>query len=187
MDWVLDHLQLIIAIAGSIAWWLSKNRKGAGEEEASTPEATFDDPELAERTRKIREEIQRKIAERGRGYANEQPVRPQVESDEPPPVIREVVVTQGTPVRRASTVHYEAQRQAEILEEQAALAEKLAEAQMMKTAALKRAQYEAATADHASDARALSRSTVLDDLREPAALRRAFILREVLGPPVALR
>ena len=26
-----------------------------------------------------------------------------------------------------------------------------------------------------------------DDLRDPAALRRAFILREVLGPPVGLR
>ena len=196
MDWVFDNLQVIIAVAGAIAYWLTQRKKeqageptdydGDGQPDNLPREAQFEDPELAERTRKIREEIQRKIAERGRGYANEQPVRPQAEPAEPP-VVREVVVTQNVPARRASTAHYEAQRQAEILEEQAALAEKLAEAQMMKAAAVKRAQYEAATADHSAEARALSRSTVLDDLREPAALRRAFILREVLGPPVALR
>jgi len=32
-----------------------------------------------------------------------------------------------------------------------------------------------------------ARTVVLDDLRSPQALRRAFVLREVLGPPVALR
>ncbi len=58
---------------------------------------------------------------------------------------------------------------------------------VMKAAAQKRARFEEATADHSEAALSLSRSTVLDDLRQPAALRRAFILREVLGPPVALR
>lgn len=188
MDWVLDHLQFIIAAAAAIAWWLNQRRQGkdGAEEEPPHQEATFDDPDLAERTRKIREEIQRKIADRARGYSEEQPTLPPAEPDEPP-VVREVVMTPVPPVRRASTSHYEAQRQAEILEEQATLVDKLREAQAMKAAAMKRAQYEATTADHSSDARTLSRSTVLDDLREPAALRRAFILREVLGPPVALR
>lgn len=188
MDWVFDHLQFIIAAAAAIAWWLNQRRQGKGGEEEMPPhqEATFDDPDLAERTRNIREEIQRKIAERMRGYTEEQPTVPRAEPDEPP-FVREVVIPPVPPVRRASTVHYEAQRQAEILEEQATLVEKLREAQAMKAAAVKRAQYEATTADHSSDARTLSRSTVLDDLREPAALRRAFILREVLGPPVALR
>jgi hypothetical protein len=65
--------------------------------------------------------------------------------------------------------------------------ERLQEAEQMKLAAQKRARYEASTTDHSNVARSLSRSTVLDDLRDPAALRRAFILREVLGPPVALR
>lgn len=184
MDWIFDHIQVLIAIAGVIAYWLNQRRQAHDGEETHT-ETTFEDPDLAERTRKIREEIQRKIAERGRGYAHEQPVRPQAESDEPPPVIREVVVSQPAPRRGLSQV--EVQRQAEILEEQAALAEKLHEAELMKAAAEKRAQFEATTADHTAEARAHTRSTVLDDLREPAALRRAFILREVLGPPVALR
>ncbi len=189
MDWVFDHLQFVIAAAGAIAWWLNQRRKGGMEGDEAPPpqETTFDDPELAERTRKIREEIQRKIAERARGYPAEQPTLPLDVPDEPP-LVREVVVTQTAPVqRRSSTAHLEAQRQAEILEEQATLAERLQEAEQMKLAAQKRARYEASTTDHAGAARSLSRSTVLDDLRDPAALRRAFILREVLGPPVALR
>lgn len=186
MDWVLDHLQIIIAIAGSIAWWLNKNRKGGGEESSPQPEASFDDPELAERTRKIREEIQRKIAERARGYANEQPTRPH-DGPAEPPVVREAAVSPTPPGPRASTAHYEAQRQAEILEQQAALAEKLQEAQVMKAAAIKRAQYEATTADQTAEVQTQTRLMVLGDLRDPATLRRAFILREVLGPPMALR
>jgi hypothetical protein len=189
MDWIFDHLQLVIAAAGAIAWWLNQRRKGGAEGDETEPrpqETTFDDPELAERTRKIREEIQRKIAERARGYPNEQPTLP-LEVPEEPPLVREVVVTQAPPMPRRGLTALEAQRQAEILEEQASLAERLKEAEQMKLAAQKRARYEASTTDHAGAARSLSRSTVLDDLRDPAALRRAFILREVLGPPVALR
>lgn len=190
MDWIFDHLQFLIAVAGAIAWWLNQRRQSQteGEEAAPPPETTFDDPVLAERTRKIREEIQRKIAERARGYPTEQPTLPHDEPAEEPPLVREVVVTQAQAgQRRSSTAHLEAQRQAEILEAQATLAERLREAEQLKIATQKRASYEAATADHSSAARSLSRSTVLDDLRDPAALRRAFILREVLGPPVALR
>lgn len=181
MDWVFDHLQLIIVIAGSVAWWLNQRKQAQAGDEAPPPETSFDDP--AERTRKIREEIQRRIAERARGYPTEQPTRPHVE----PPVVREVMVTPAPLAARRGLSHTEAQRQAEILEEQAALAEKLREAELMKAAAQKRVRFEEATADHSEAALSLSRSTVLDDLREPAALRRAFILREVLGPPVALR
>lgn len=188
MDWVFDHLQFIIAAAGAIAWWLNQRRKGGMEDDEAPPvqETTFDDPELAERTRKIREEIQRKIAERARGYPTEQSTLPLDMPDEPP-LVREVVVTQAPTSPRRGLTALEAQRQAEILEEQATLAERLQEAEQMKLAAQKRARYEAATTDHSGAARSLSRSTMLDDLRDPAALRRAFILREVLGPPVALR
>ena len=60
-------------------------------------EKTFDDPDLAERTRRIREEIQRKIEQRARGYANEQPTVPRREPVAPPPIVREVV---NRPCRR---------------------------------------------------------------------------------------
>jgi hypothetical protein len=191
MDWVSKHLQVIIAIAGAVAWWLTqrKNAQAGGAAEAPpAQEKTFDDPELAERTRRIREEIQRKIEQRAKGYAQEQPRPVAREAAEPPPVIREIYVEPPpAPVLPPVTRRQEAQRNAEILEQQQALMEKLAEARLMKTSAEKRTRFEEATADHAAEARSLSRSTLLDDLREPAALRRAFILREVLGPPVALR
>ncbi|SDS29392.1 hypothetical protein [Opitutus sp. GAS368] len=188
MDWVFNHLQLIIAIAGAIGWWLSQRKQVRAGDEAPPPEQRgFEDPELAERTRRIREEIQRKIEQRAKGYATEQPRLPRAETAEPPPVVREVVITRAAPEMRRGMSQAEAQQQTEILAQQATLADKLREAELMKAAALKRTEFEAATADHSVAARTLSRSTVLDDLRDPAALRRAFILREVLGPPVALR
>jgi len=185
MDWVLEHLRLIFIVGGGVAWWLNQRKQAqAGKDPAPKQEATFDDPELAERTRKIREEIQRKIEQRARGYAHEQPTLPRGEPEAPPPIIREVAMARQ-PVQTSARA--EAQRQAEILEEQATMMEKLREAETMKTSAQKRIEFEATTADHSGAARVASRATVLDDLRTPAALRRAFILREVLGPPVALR
>jgi hypothetical protein len=186
MDWIFDHLQLVFVVGGAIAWSLNQRKQAQAGDEAPPPEqeAGFDDPELAERTRRIREEIQRKIEQRARRYANEQPTLPHSEPVEPPPVIREVVVARQ-PVRAASRI--EAQRQAEILEEQAALMERLREAELMKTAAQRRKLFEESTSDHSVAEQVAIRSTVLDDLRTPDALRRAFILREVLGPPVALR
>jgi hypothetical protein len=185
MDWVLEHLRYIFIIGGGIAWWLNQRKQAqAGVGKPPEQEATFDDPELAERTRRIREEIKRKIEQRARGYAHEQPTLPRGEPEAPPPIIREVAVAKP-PVQTSARA--ETRRQADILEEQAAMMEKLREAEAMKTGAQKRIEFEAATADHSGDARVASRATVLDDLRSPIALRRAFILREVLGPPMALR
>jgi hypothetical protein len=181
MDWILNHLQFVLAVAGALAYWLNERRK-AGQEEAPPPHVskTFEDPELAERTRKIREEIQRKIDQRARGYLQPAAPTPPVTHESSPPVIREVVASR-------SSHRFDVQRQAEILEEQAAMMERLREAELMKAAAQKRVEFETATADHRPELLAQTRSTVVQDLRSPAALRRAFILREVLGPPAALR
>jgi len=192
MDWVFNHLQLVIAIAGAIAWWLSQ-RKGAESGDVPPPgERTFDDPELAERTRRIREEIQRKIEQRARSYPTEQPTRPQEEPELAglPPILRELVeMHQPAPVKptRAATSHLEAQRMAEMLEQQAALAEQLKQAQEMKVAAQRRSQFETEVASKEEQAKVAVLGALGDDLRDPAALRRAIILREILGPPVALR
>ena len=188
MNWILDHLQLVIAIAGAVAWWLNQKKQAQAGEEAPPPEPrSFEDPQLAERTRRIREEIQRKIEQRAKGYATEQPKAPRPAPDAPPPIVREVVGSQTPAKVGAGMTRTEVQRQAEILGQQAALAERLHEAELMKAMAMKRAQYEAATADHSAATLTQTRTTLLDDLHTPEALRRAFILREVLGPPVALR
>ena len=73
------------------------------------------------------------------------------------------------------------------LEQQASLAEQLRQAQEMNAATLRRRQYETEVASKEEAAAVAVRSALGDDLRNPAALRRAFILREVLGPPLGLR
>lgn len=186
MDWVLKHLQLIIAAAGAVAWWLNQRRQTqAADEPKPHPEVAFDDPELAERTRRIREEIQRKIEQRARAYTQQQPTAAEREPVTPPPIIREVVRRQVEP-QPSLAAHLEAQRTAEILEQQATLAEKLRQAAEMKAAAMRRMQYENQVSS-GDQAAVVARGALGDDLRNPDALRRAFILREIIGPPVALR
>jgi len=189
MDWVTNHLQLIIAAAGAVAWWLNQRRQAKTENPDSPPDKNFEDPELAERTRRIREEIQRKIAERAGRYANEQPTLPRDQPAEPPPIMREVIFRQPEPppVSKAATARLEAQRTAEILEQQAAFTEQLRLADEMKAAAARRTQFETQVSSKEEAAATAVRGALGEDLRHPAALRRAFILREVLGPPVALR
>ncbi len=201
MKWIqplLDNIWAVVIIGGVLLQLIQAVTKKKGADEAApgqseqAPEYEFEDPDLAERTRKIREEIQRKIAQRQRGGAEPEmapaPEPATMDTDTPPPFVREVVVSapQPPPLGRSGT-RLDAQRQAEILEQQAAWQEKLSEAKRMKAAVSKRTEFEEATADHSSAKRAATRSTVVGDLRSPEALRRAFILREVLGPPVALR
>lgn len=195
LQWILDNAWTLIIVGTVLAQLFQaimrkKDGSQAPSDEEQPREYEFEDPELAERTRKIREEIQRKIAQRQRGGAgpdaDEAPAPAAYEPEAPPPLIREVVETR--PVATAFTgTRLDTQRQAEVLEQQATLMAKLQEVQRMKASALKRTEFEAATADHGRAARAVSRAGVMDDLRSPDALRRAFILREVLGPPVALR
>ena len=71
MNWISEHLQLILAVAGALAYWLNQRREAEAAREAeknpppaSLAEADADDPFRAE---KVREEIRRKIAERRGG------------------------------------------------------------------------------------------------------------------------
>jgi hypothetical protein len=50
-----------------------------------------------------------------------------------------------------------------------------------------RAADRAAEAESEPALRVAARDHVLADLADPQSLRRAFVLREVLGPPVGLR
>lgn len=202
IEWILDNLFVVFIIAGVLAQLLQAIRKkGQGDEEDVPPvprHGEFEDPELAERTRRIREDIQRRIAERQRGGAPA-PVAPNPYEtepagyEEPPPLVREVVVERPAPppLRVPAPAGYgsrmEAHRAAEILEQQAALADRLRQAEEMKAAALRRAAFEAKTDSPQAKQRQQRRGALLQDLRNPDALRRAFVLREVLGPPVGLR
>lgn len=210
VDWILDNLFTVLIIAGVLSQLIQaiRGKRAQDSEDGPVveppPEAQFEDPELAERTRRIREDIQRRIAERQRGGGGEQtPAAPQMETapasqwagedDAPPPLRREVVREDAPPPfstpapATAGAARFEVQRQAEILEQQAAMAERLRDLEAMKAAAQRRAAFEALSVSQTTVQRERTRGALLEDLRDPEALRRAFILREVLGPPVGLR
>ncbi|MCC6415304.1 MAG: hypothetical protein IT582_05305 [Opitutaceae bacterium] len=175
MDWIKDHLQLVIAVAAAFAYWLN-SRKQQSEEVEPDEKPLQDDrgaaAEAAERARQIREEIRRKIAERSGGGEFNAP-RPVAG---PPPVIRQLEVD---PPPRQPMID------AALLEQQRRLEEQLAELARAKMRAqeIRRADpAKQATAAQVASARGLRA-----ELKDHAALRRAIVLNEVLGPPVGLR
>jgi hypothetical protein len=215
MDWIFENLQIIIVVAGAIAYWLNQRaREKAGEEadydDDGIPERparrdleprTMDggESEQEERARRIREEIQRKIAER-RGqsapppmpepvFAEREPVFGDELSPFPPP-LRPVEVPPPVQTREMVSAYAET----EALERQRRLAEQLEQLQTQRRDA-RRAADHAFHNVHAprsaevvvAGARPLGVRGLGAELRDPRALRRAIVMREVLGPPVALR
>jgi len=183
MDWILNHLQLLIVLGGAVAWWLNQRRALRTGDEAGPPDASQpDDSEQAERTRRIREVIQRKIEQRAQEQA-----RPSTPVEAPPLVqpAAEPVRPVASHARRGMT-KAEERRQAEILEQQASLTVQLQQARDLKQSIARRTVYEAKVTSE-SAAASPTRGSGPDELRDPAALRRAIVLREILGPPVALR
>jgi len=183
-----DYIRLIVAGAGAIAWWLNQRKQSRAAEKAPRKEATFEDPDLAERTRRIREEIQRKIEQRAKAYKESVPAGQSRET--PPALIREVAqrrTVEPPVIASPSATRAEVHRNAEILEEQAALADRLRQAMELKAATARRVQFENQISNEEVPAKPVAVAALTEDLRNPAALRRAFVLREIIGPPVALR
>lgn len=183
MDWLLQHLQLLIAGAGGIAWWLNQRRQSREKPATEQKVERRDDPDFAERTRRIREEIQRKIEERRQGEVSSMPTRRKQPRPIPSVMPPQLSRVEPPPLARAGMTPDEAERSTEMLAKQAALAEQLRQAVEIKTAALRQLR----SGNEISPASKLVRTAVVDDLKDVAALRRAFVLREIIGPPVALR
>jgi hypothetical protein len=175
MDWLLEHPQVLVVVAIAIAALFQKLKQARSQEAAGRTPAT--DPEDAARTRRIQEEIRRRIRER-RGLAPAAPPAPVTAGDEPefpspPPMIEEVrpIVVEPPPVPvadAAATSGYAAEyaRQQQMLQQLRAL--------------------KAAPAPVGA-AVAAPVSRLPTDLRHPAGLRRAIVLREILGPPLGMR
>ncbi len=195
MDWILDHLQIIIAIAAAIAYWLNARRSDkAGEPADYDGDGKPDNVpgggramrdhqqslENAENTRRIQEEIRRRIAERqGGGRVTPPPLAPALRRHEPEP---------GR-YAAAEARREEAQREeAAMLERQRGLAEQLAALQARKAETAREAksvwtqQPEAVATTDSHEGVGLLR-----ELRSARSLRKAIVLREVLGTPVGLR
>ncbi len=175
----LPVLVVILVVVSMVRNAVKVVRKVAAQQ-ASAPRTPADyDPELAERTRRIQEEIRRKIAER-RGLTvapADAPVGPRME----PPVI--FAEEREDPSVTAATNA--------VLERQQQLANQMRALEQARAMEQRRAaQVTVAIRTESESERGLltgSRSNLLADLRDPASLRRAFVLREVLGTPVGLR
>ncbi len=213
MNWILEHLQIVVVIATTVAWWLNQRREAKKTEDGESPGTTRPvagrpkdnspwapvDYEEIERTRKIQDEIRRKIAER-RGEAGPPPV---------PPAQSRPVAPPAAPPRPEPVVARPAERRADrqpwAADDEAAAAqvnrwdERIQELQRTRAQAERRAAEiraaqpavtpvplpaAAAAVDFVEDG---SAEDWLATLRDPHEVRRAIILREVLGEPVGMR
>ncbi len=224
MDWIREHLQLILVVAGAIAVWLNNRQREKqglppdydedGVPDVARPQARPEvrelapvsrdgtDPEQDERVRRIQEEIRRKIAER-RGQAGPPTLppaepRPGSERQEEPfrPVFQETPPPLPRPAERPRPVSFPVEEDiradAAALERQRALAQQLERLEERRREAV-RAAAVAARGDQpvggslAAAAEAGVAGEPSGAFRDPRALRRALVWREVLNSPVALR
>lgn len=212
MSWIADNFGLIVfAIVVYSMWRKAKafldraREEAAARGERSRPEVNTV-PEDARRVREIQEEIRRKIAERRSGGEREVGRTPAQRTFETPalPRVPPADPFGGGTMRRAfaelerrlepapprlseqqqRNTLAQLERQEQLAEQARVLEEsrRLAERRASERAAAARA--EAATAGVKVG---LSREALLADLRNPESFKRAFVLREVLGSPVAFR
>ena len=198
MRWLFENPQLLIVIGGAIAYWLNERRK-AKEKQDMAEEAQREptDDEMAERTRRIQEEIRRKIEER-QGRAPRPSVFDEAEEGEenvegprtvlpPLPSSRPVLVSaeEAPGAAELERVMEQQRRYAEQLDRLAA-ADRAAKAYSSLSAQPEMAVYATAAAAPATKP-AYRESVVRSGLHDRDALRRAIVLREVLGAPKALQ
>lgn len=189
MNWILENLQLVVIVASAFAWWLSQRKKSA-EEDAGPLERPEQPPaDLDEQTRRIQDEIRRKIAER-RG-ARPGPL-------EPPPVPVERRFRPDRPAEPRPAPRREVPEwtsaDAATLERQRHLEEQMRVLEGQRRAVRAKAQeafaYPASPILPAGPSR-LPRARVesewLQLLRDRRSFRQAVVLREILGPPAALK
>ena len=178
MDWVLNNLQILFLVAIAVVAILQRLKKAPEEEEAGrTAPATAEEEQ---RTRRIQEEIRRRIMER-RGLV---PAAPQSgdggEEARPfpsaPPMIEEIRPVRVEPppevAESDAKIAAELKRQRDMIER----IRQLEEATRLRAAPAPVPTLAAEPADRS-----------LPDLQSRGGLRRAIVLREILGPPVGLR
>jgi hypothetical protein len=211
MSWILEHLQILIGVAAAIAYFINRRKHSEAETETPPPRSASNagesSYEQAERTRRVQDEIRRKIAER-RGAVPGVPVNPASKSRIPdlvPPPRVPPLDPFGGPMRRILRKIEEAAEQATpapSAQESAAATNELARQRMLEermremeaTKLVRENQLRTQVALLAKKRSGLNEPSaslpigrLSRALRSPQELRRAIVLREVLGPPVSLR
>ncbi len=203
MNWILEHFQIVLALAGAVAYWLKQRASESGDDDSEVQKKIAEreahekrikeqiygqDAEAAERTRRVQEEIRRRREQREAGApVPQQP--PMLRSERPlaSPVMAPRPVAESIKRPRLKPVHAASPSEAEI-RRQEELAQKMRDLEAAKRAAQFRAKELAAIeASKAESAPPVAPGDLVGELRDPRGLRRAIILREVLGAPLALR
>lgn len=215
MNWFFDHLPtfVIVFMILSFVRTVVKAAKRAQEQEqrkAATAVPRGGDPDAEERTRRLQAEIRRKIAERTCATPTLSRAQPAMRPAETvPPLARRTPELDpfGGPMdrmmRRIEEMAREAQpapepppvveapAMAAVLQRQQQLADQMRALEDARQKEVRRAASiataTAAAATTSAGTRSAARCELLADLRGAKNLRRAVVLREVLGAPVALR
>jgi hypothetical protein len=211
VEWILKNLSVVAVL---VVFAIQVLRAMARARQANTEhEAGRDESAEARQVREVQEDIRRQIERRRR--TGEEPVPPSSpafprngeEVPVPRPHTTQMPEPFGGPLgRMLEELQKKAEqraappppepppvmaRQAAELERQQRLTEQLRVLEESKMLIKRRATQVAAGKQAAAQSEtgllAAARESVLEDLRDPRSLRRAFVLREVLGPPVALR
>ncbi len=211
IEWIFKNLGVaifVVVVVTQLVRGAVRSRKIA-EEKAPAAE----DYDEQRRTREIQERIRRQISER-RGGQSPAPAalppplaREMAPSAAPQPQTTQLPELFGGPLGRmleelqkraqpqpvpieppplvaARANQAELERQAKLAAELQSLEEARADA---RRRAAHRTEVKLVTASSAPVLRTAARGQLLGDLADRQSLRRAFVLREVLGPPVALR
>jgi hypothetical protein len=152
-------LQILIAVAAVIAIW-KKQRRASARSRGEGPAAARADPDEEERTRRVQAEIRRKIAQRGAWEDARADRAPPVA--EPPPVADEAPSAVSLP-----------------------MADGVPD---LPVAPVPATFIQAVPASWEPEPASIAPTVDwLAELRYQRGVRRAMVLREILGPPVALR
>jgi hypothetical protein len=201
MDWFFDHLQIVIFVVVGIFYvlrTLGQKRETGGDREPVTPASPDHESAEAERTRRIQEEIRRRILARQRGETTPAPV-PGRMSDTPSrrrafPRGEETASARPTPppvptAKRASML---ASADETVLQQQRDLQEKLAS---IRAASAKSARLVEQVSGRASAPMHLQRPDQGNSrarrlrrrLAGTSSIRDAILLREIIGPPLGMQ
>ena len=215
MEWLLNHPEVLVALAGALAFLSKKRRQQPRDTSQSAgqgqPSRVFDsedrrvDEEI--RARQIREEMLRRRLQRAAGEGAENPgtgvqppqVKPPRPIEAPPPIFRDPLTEMMKEIAR--TLQPEApplpaapeppapkddtQERLRVLQARVSVLEREKAESEERVRIYGAAAAPAPTASAGQDQ--ASAASLTDSLTGIDGLRRAIILSEILGKPVALR
>lgn len=209
IQWILEHLGVVVVVVLFLSQILRGVLQRSGKP-PKEPEIRRDAGDEERRVREVQEQIRRQIAARRAGRESVEVPPPVAEEREARPAPRAETTQMpefGGPLgrmleelQRKAQQHLppppppplvvERRNMAE-LERQQRLADELEAAKEARHVAQRRALHVAADKQALADSEPAlltnARLRLLGDLRDAQSLRRAFVLREVLGPPPGLR